>query len=65
MENLTFTVKALAAIKRMNIGQLAEQAGINPNHLKMVSCGRVSMTASDLQKLAAFTGIPADRIATE
>lgn len=62
MENIKFTVRMLAAYMRMSIEEMARQCGIDPAHLKQVSAGRVKMTAEDLQRLIAFTGIPAENI---
>lgn len=65
MDSIMLNVKALAAMKKMSITDMATQCGINPNHLKQVSAGNVKMTAEDLKKLADFTGVPADNIETE
>ncbi|WP_105303075.1 helix-turn-helix domain-containing protein [Anaerolactibacter massiliensis] len=62
MGDIKFSVKALAALKGMNLNELAEAANINQNHLKDLSAGRVRMTADDLKKLSAATGIPMDNI---
>ncbi len=62
MEEVKFTVKMLAAYMRMSIEKLAENAGINADHLLNVSAGRVKMTADDLVKLSAFTNIPTKNI---
>ena len=53
-----YTVKALAALKRMSINELAEACGIKPVHLQNVSSGRATMLGSDLVRLATFTGVP-------
>lgn len=65
MENLQFSVRALAALMDMSIVELAEKCGINPHHLKQVSAGNVTMTGEDLKRLANFTKVPADNIKTE
>jgi len=65
MENLQFSVRALAALMDMSIVELAEKCGINPYHLKQVSAGNVTMTGEDLKRLAKFTKVPADNIKTE
>lgn len=62
MGDIKFSIKALAALKGMNLSELAEAANINQNHLKDLSTGRVRMTADDLKKLSAATGIPMDNI---
>lgn len=64
MEDIKFTVKMLAAYMRMSIEKLADNAGIDAEHLSNVSCGRVKMTGDDLVKLSNFTGIPAKNIET-
>lgn len=58
MENIKMTVKALAAVHKMTLGELAEACEINANHLKNVSAGRTKLTADDVVKLAEFTGVP-------
>ncbi len=62
MEEVKFTVKALAAIKEVTIEELADMAGISVNHLKKVSSGAVKMTADDLINLSRVTGIPPENI---
>lgn len=62
MEEVKFNIRMLAAYMKMSIEDLAEKAGINIMHLKNVSAGRAKMTADDIVKLAAFTGIPAKNI---
>ncbi len=62
MDNIVLNIKALAAMLNMNIEELSEKCGIDYNHLKQVSAGRVKMTADDLKRLSAFTGVPAENI---
>ena len=62
MENIKFNIKMLCAYMDCSLEALAEKAGINPQHLYDVSSGRVRMTADDIVKLSAVTGIPADKI---
>ena len=62
MEEVKFTVKALAAIKEVTIEELADMAGISVNHLKKVSSGAVKMTADDLINLSRVTGISPENI---
>lgn len=62
MENLQFSVKALAALMEMTIAELAEAAGIKPQHLLDVSSGRVRMLASDAKLLSDYTNIPIEQI---
>lgn len=57
-----FNIKAIAAVMEISTDKLAEKAGIDCNHLKQVSCGRVRMTADDLKKLSAVSGIPTENI---
>ena len=56
-EKKKYTVKAIAAVMDTTIEGLADQAGIAFDHLKGVSCGRLRMTADDLLKLSAVSGI--------
>lgn len=65
MEDIIFSVKALAALKNMSIEQLAKECGISVNHLKAVQVGRATMTGKDLIKLSQFTGVPVENIKTE
>lgn len=62
MEDLKFTVKALAALKNISIEELANKAGISANHLRKVSSGIVRMTAEDLMNLSRVTGVPPENI---
>lgn len=62
MTEIKLNVKALAAMRGWTIEELADRAEIGRNHLKFVSCGRVQMTAKDVQKLAKAAGVPADAI---
>lgn len=63
MTEVKLNVRALAAMLKISIEELARRCDIEPNHLKQVSAGRVKMTALDLRKLSDYTGIPADNIA--
>lgn len=65
VKDISLNVKALAAMQGLTIEELADKAGINFNHLKFVSCGRVKMTAKDIKLLAKATGVPAENIAVE
>ncbi len=62
MENIKFTVKMLAALMKQTIAELAESAGIEPNHLQQVSTGRLKMSAYDLVQLSDYTGIDVHNI---
>ena len=64
MDNIMMSVRALAALMKMSIEDLAKACEISPGHLKQVSAGNGKMTAYDLKQLSAFTGVPADNIAT-
>lgn len=62
MDNIKLSIRAIAANMKISIEELARRAGIAPGHLKQVSAGNVKMLAEDVQKIAAYTGIPADNI---
>ncbi len=62
MEDYTLSVKAIAANMSMTIGELADNAGIDQNHLYEVSAGRAKMTADDILKLAKISGLPPQNI---
>lgn len=62
MEDLVFSIKALAVLKEMTIEELAKACGIGAEHLKNVSSGRAAMTAKDLVLLSKFTGVNTDQI---
>jgi antitoxin component HigA of HigAB toxin-antitoxin module len=62
MEELEFTVKAIAALMRINLEELAKQTGISSNHLKEVSAGRVKLTLEDGKKLSKASGVPIAQI---
>lgn len=62
MENIKLNVRALAALMKVSIEELAKMADIEPNHLKSVSSGRATMTARDLVQLAKTTGVSVHNI---
>ncbi len=62
MENITLNVRALAANMKISIEALADLCGIEKNHLKQVSAGKVEMTAYDLKQLSRVTKVPAEHI---
>ena len=62
MDELEYSVKAIAQIMGTNIEGLAHIAGINQNHLKNVSSGRVKMLFEDAKKLSKVSGIPIDKL---
>lgn len=57
MNELKMNVRALAALNKESIQQLAERCDIEYNHLRLVSSGDVKMTADDLIKLSKGTGV--------
>lgn len=63
MEELKLNIRAIAAMQKISIERLAELSGINPEHLKSVSAGRVTMTADDIIKLAKQSGLSPFQIA--
>lgn len=72
MENIRLNIRALAALKKISIPELAKQAGIDPAHLANVSVGRATFTARDLAKLLYLfnptnspDGLTADKIDIE
>lgn len=62
MKDIVFSVRMLAAHMKISIEELAQKADINVYHLKNVSAGRAKMTADDVVKLSALTGIPVQNI---
>ena len=62
MDNIKLSIRAIAANHKISVAELAQRCGINPYHLKQVSAGNVKMLAEDVQKISAYTGIPADNI---
>lgn len=62
MEDIKFNVRALAAMMKGSIEELAKMADINPTHLKDVSANRVKMTARDLVNLSKATGVKIENI---
>lgn len=62
MDELRFSVKALAAVRGITLRELAEESHLDYYHLRQISCGRVKMSAGDLVALSKASGIPADQI---
>lgn len=60
-----WSIRAIAANRKQSIESLAEDAGIEPNHLRYVSNGRSTMSAKDLLKLSALTGVSPFSIETD
>lgn len=56
-EAIKMNVRALAANMKISIEDLAEKADIDAGHLKSVSSGRATMTATDIIKLSRATGV--------
>ena len=52
-------------MKNMSIEKLAEECDIKPSHLKAVSVGKATMTATDLLALAKYTGVNPFNIQTK
>lgn len=65
MEDIMFSVKALASLMDMSVEDLAKECEINPNHLRAVQAGRATMTGTDLIKLSQFTKVPVENIKTD
>lgn len=57
MEEVKLNVRALSAIMKTSIAELANMADISEAHLKDVSAGRTKMTARDLIQLSKVTGV--------
>lgn len=62
MEEVKLNVRALAAMMNKNIRELAEASGIEYTHLRLVSCGRATMTGEDLLALAETCNVPPSNI---
>lgn len=62
MDNVMFSVRMLAVMRKQTISELAADADIKPQHLLDVSAGRSKMTADDIVKLSALTNIPVENI---
>lgn len=62
MEEYTLSVKAIASNMDITIGELADLAGIDRNHLYEVSAGRATMTATDILELSKVAGLPPQNI---
>ena len=62
MEEYILSIKAIAANMNMTIGELADCAGIERNHLYEVTAGRVKMTADDLLRISKASNVPPTNI---
>jgi plasmid maintenance system antidote protein VapI len=60
--DIMFSVRMLASYMKISIEELARNSGISADHLKNVSAKRTNMTADDIVKLSAYTGIPVENI---
>lgn len=56
-KKIMLNVRALAAMKKISIEELAKLAELDPDHLRSVSSGRTAMTGRDLINLSVATGI--------
>lgn len=65
MDEIKWNVRALAANRKQSIEALADDAGIDPAHLRNVSTGRAVMYARELLALSVLTGVPPFNIETE
>ena len=63
--NFKLSIKAIAAQFDMSIETMANECGIQYNHLKMVSSGYVKMTAEDVEKISIRFDIPMRCIQTD
>lgn len=63
MDELKFSIKAIASAMGITIDELADKTGITRNHLRQVSAGNVKMLFIDAQKLSDASGIPLTQIA--
>lgn len=62
MDEMMMNIKAMAANNNESIASLARRAGIDPEHLYSVSCGRATLTGEDLIRLSEATGVPEKNI---
>lgn len=62
---IKMNTRALAANMKISIEELAAKADIDAGHLKSVSSGRATMTATDLIKLSKATGVSPFNIDTD
>ena len=65
MDEIKWSIRALAANRKQSVEALANEAGIEPTHLRSVSSGRANMSAKELIALAKLTGVHPFNIETE
>lgn len=62
MKDVQLNVRALAAMKKISLEELAKMCGIDGARMKQISAGNVRMYAYELRKISEVTGIPSDNI---
>lgn len=62
MKEVQLTVRALAAMMKISLDELADRTGIDRSRMKQISAGNVRMYAYELRSISAVTGIPASNI---
>lgn len=62
MKDVQLSVRALAAMKKISLEELAKLCGIDSGRMKQISAGNVRMYAYELRKISEVTGIPTDNI---
>jgi transcriptional regulator with XRE-family HTH domain len=62
MKDVQLSVRALAAMMKISLDELADRAGIDRSRMKQISAGNVRMYAYELRSLSSVTGIPATNI---
>ena len=62
MKDVQLSVRALAAMMKISIEDLAKRCNIDGARMKQISAGNVRMYAYELRKLSEVTGIPMDNI---
>lgn len=65
MEEIKWSIRAIAANRKQSVEALATDAGIEPSHLRNVSNGRAIMMAKELLALSKLTGVHPYNIETE
>lgn len=62
MKDVQLSVRALAAMMKISLDELADQCSIDRARMKQISAGNVRMYAYELKSLSKVTGIPAANI---
>lgn len=65
MDEIKWSIRAIAANRKQSIEALAEDAGIDPARLRNVSSGRAYLLARELLAISKLTGVPPFNIETE